>query len=185
MTGAGLDVTVAPSSGRPGHRVEAAPGTAQLVAGEVVDVLTAGPQPPGTVVLDGRDLSRWDRARRVRAGLVVLGEVVVAPDVSILDHLVAVDRGRAHEVLADAPLLAGRGDDPAGWLSGGERQVLGWLSTILARPSAVVLDVAGRGLDQPTLAWADRVVGGWLESDIPVLVHPGRSEEEHWARIDR
>lgn len=178
---------------RVGDRViMATPGSAQLVDDAVPALLSRPSLPAGAVCRGTVDTSRWDAAKRARAGLVVLGDVTVTADVSILDHLVAIDRGRAAEVLADAPLLAGRGGDPAGWLSGGERQVLGWLQTILVvdrvpgdRDRAVVLDVAGRGLDQPTLRWAGEVVAGWVAGGVGVLVHAGRPEEELWIPLAR
>ncbi len=75
---------------------------------------------------------RRPRPRRPRAR--DLAEV--APDVSVLDHLAATvtSPARARELLASAPLLAGRAGDLAGVLSGGERQVLAVLRAVATDP---------------------------------------------------
>lgn len=137
---------------------------------------------PGSVHLDGRRLRRRGLAGRVRHGLAVVSGAPVAADVTVLDHLAAVlGRAAARAVLDGAPLLAGRGDDPAGVLSGGERRVLAWLRADATRPRAVVLDHAGQGLDAATLAWAGEVVAAWAADGVAVLVRPGRDEERGWA----
>jgi ABC-type branched-subunit amino acid transport system ATPase component len=168
-----------------GERVEVHGGDVVLVPGWVPEFVSGPRRPPGTIRVGERDVSRWDVARRASAGLVVLGDVPVAGDVNIRDHLAAIDPTGATRLLCDAPLLAGRGGDLAGWLSGGERQVLGWLQTILVEPSVVVLDVAGRGLDQPTLLWAGEQIERWAAAGVAVAVHPGRVEEERWAHAMR
>ncbi len=136
----------------------------------------------GVVALDGRRLRGRSLAGRVRRGLAVVAGAPVAADVTVHDHLAAVlgDAG-ATRVLADAPLLAGRGADPAGVLSGGERRVLAWLRARAVDPRAVVLDRAGEGLDRATLDWAGRVVATWAADGVAVLVRAGREEERGWA----
>jgi len=163
------------------------PGEAALVGVEAVGPLTGIglrllERRRHEVRLDGRRLDRYGPAGRVRRGLGVISGAPVAADVSVLDQLAAV-RGvaAAAAVLADAPLLARRGGDPAGILSGGERRVLAWLRCQLTRPRAVVLDAAGTGLDADTLAWCQRVVEGWRAEGVAVVVRAGRDEERAWA----
>lgn len=135
-----------------------------------------------TVVVDGRPVRAARMAARVRRGLVVVGAAPVAADVSIHDHLAAlVGSGHAEDLLAGAPLLAGRGADPAGVLSGGERRLLAWLRAVALRPAGVVLDRAGRGLDTETLQWATGRVAAWRRDGVAVVVHAGRVEEGRWA----
>ncbi len=162
-----------------------------VAAGAVVEVddeqtTALGFPVPGTrVVVDGADVSDVGTAGRVRAGLVVLGHVEVSPDDLLTDHLAALTGKPAVDplaLLADAPLLGGRPGARAGWLSGGERQVLGWLRTLVLGPGVVVLDGAGRGLDLPTLAWARDHVTAWRAAGVAVLIRVGREEEQDWLR---
>lgn len=138
---------------------------------------------PGDVLeVDGRRLVRRSPARRVRAGLVVVGDPPLAPTVTVADHLAAVTSpARAHRLLADVPRLGGRGDDPAGVLSGGERRLLGWARAVLLGPSVVVLDRAGTGLDADALGWAGAQVERWRGQGTVALVRVGRAEEAAWT----
>ncbi|MBW3657407.1 MAG: hypothetical protein KY457_02140 [Actinobacteria bacterium] len=133
------------------------------------------------ITLDGRRIDRRGTAGRVRAGLASVSDAVVAPDVSVRDHLAAVTSvRRADDLLASSPLLAGRGDGPAGVLSGGERRVLAVLRAVATGPRVVLLDGAGEGLDAASLAWLGDVVRDWRAAGVPVLVRPGRPEERSW-----
>lgn len=134
------------------------------------------------IELAGRRLDRRGPAGRVRAGLAVVRGTEVAGDVSVLDHLVAAaGRRRARALLAEAPGLSRRGNDPAGVLSGGERRLLGWLVAQAVTPRVVLLDRAGTGLDTTVLRWAHEVVDGWLDAGCGVLLRPGRAEESRWV----
>lgn len=157
--------------------LEIAAGTVGTVADHrVVRAVTGMDPPPGRhrVVLDGRRLDRRSPPRRVAAGLGVVDDAPVAPSITVLDHLAAVTAARrAEELLRGCPRLAGRGSDPAGWLSGGERRLLAWLVCDATEPLAVVLDGAFRGLDPAATAWAERQLGAWLERGVAVLRHEG------------
>lgn len=132
--------------------------------------------------VDGRRIRGRSMARRVRAGLATVSSTAVAADVTVGDHLAAAaSTARAAELLAAVPLLADRGDDPAGVLSGGERRVLAWLTALAVAPRVVLLDRAGAGLDEAALAWAHATVDGWLDAGVAVLVHAGRPEEVSWV----
>lgn len=162
------------------------PGEVRLLdAGEVAPVVAAvlgtGPR-PGPVAVAGRRVRGRGLAGRVRRGLAVVSGAPVAADVDVADHLAAVVGTRgARALLADAPLLAGRGHDPAGVLSGGERRVLAWLRAQAVDPHVVLLDGAGEGLDAATLQWAGRVVARWSAAGVAVVVRAGRAEERAWA----
>jgi ABC-type branched-subunit amino acid transport system ATPase component len=135
------------------------------------------------IVLDGRRLDRRSAAGRVRAGLVAVGEAPVAPQVSVLDHLAAVvPVGEARRLLATTPHLAGRGTDPGGVLSGGERRLLAWSLARALRPRVVVLDRAGTGLDGDALAFATAQVTAWARDGVALLVRVGRAEERAWLQ---
>jgi ABC-type branched-subunit amino acid transport system ATPase component len=131
--------------------------------------------------VDGRSLRRRRPAARVRAGLVAVTDVPVAPAVTVVDHLAAAtSRREALDVLERVPRLSGRGDDPAGVLSGGERRLLAWARAMLLRRAVVVLDRAGTGLDADALAWVTDLVVTWRASGTAVLVRVGRDEERRW-----
>lgn len=160
---------------------DVAPGGALVLP---ADVLGLGPHvlSRGTPLrIDGRRLDRAGAARRVRAGLYVIdGHTPVAAEVTVAGHLDAVRRG-ASDLLEEAPLLRGRGADPAGVLSGGERRVLAWLVGVVRAPRFAVLDGAGAGLDADTLAWCGRVVATWRDAGTAVALRPGRPEERAWV----
>lgn len=140
----------------------------------IVRAVSGYDAPPGRHVirLDGRRIDRRSPARRVAAGLGVVDDAPVTDDVSVRDHLAAiVSPTRAEELLSGCRRLAGRGDDPAGWLSGGERRVLAWLVCHATGPLAVVLDGAFRGLDPEARAWAEGVLAAWLDRGVAVLRH--------------
>lgn len=140
----------------------------------VVRAVTGLEPPPGRhrIVLDGRRLDRRSPARRVAAGLGIVDDAPVAPAVTVLDHLAAsTSTSRAEQLLRGCPPLAGRGPDPAGWLSGGERRLLAWLVCEATDPAVVVLDGAFRGLDPSTRTWAEQRLGAWLERGVAVLRH--------------
>jgi ABC-type branched-subunit amino acid transport system ATPase component len=132
--------------------------------------------------VDGRRLTRRSPAGRVRAGLLLVGDPPLAPAVSLVDHLAAVTSRRvAADLLDDVPALAGRGDDPAGVLSGGERRLLGWARAVLLGPSVVVLDRAATGLDADAMRWATAQVVRWRHEGVVALVRVGRAEEAAWT----
>ncbi|MDX1620386.1 MAG: hypothetical protein R3320_05310 [Nitriliruptorales bacterium] len=162
------------------------PGDAELADGPDAEVLVGSLVAPHPAVralrLRGRSIAKRGLAARVRDGLVPVGPESVAGDVSIRDHLAVVGgTQRADELLDDAPLLAGRGGEPAGILSGGERRVLGLLRAAALQPVVVVLDRAGAGLDDDVLTWAGDLVSGWRRSGIAVVVRPARVEERSWV----
>lgn len=159
-----------------------APGEAVEVPASAVPALVRRTDARDRIWLDGRRLDRRGTAGRVRAGLGLVTDPVVAPEVSIVDHLAAVtSRRRAAALVASSPLLAGRGGDPAGVLSGGERRVLAVLRAAAVRPRVVVLDAAGAGLDPDGLAWVGDVVAAWRDEGVSLLVRIGRPEERAWV----
>ncbi|MTV24913.1 hypothetical protein FTX61_05700 [Nitriliruptoraceae bacterium ZYF776] len=136
------------------------------------------------ITLDGRPLHRRRPAARVRAGLVVVGDAPVAADVTVADHLaVRADRATVAATLEQVPPLVGRGGDPAGVLSGGERRALAWARARLLDPKVVVLDRAATGLDTVSVRWATQQVHDWLAAGVGVLVRAGRAEEAAWRTL--
>jgi branched-chain amino acid transport system ATP-binding protein len=176
-----------PSAAEEAFAVELAPGGAAVLPDrdDVIRWLAGDPSVPGDgeLIVDGRRLTGRPTAARVRAGLVVLGDPPVAPSVTLLDHLAAItSRSAARDLLEATPRLAGRADDPAGVLSGGERRLLGWARAVLLQPAVVVLDRSGTGLDADAVRWAGTQVDRWRDTGTAVLVRVGRTTELAWAR---
>lgn len=152
----------------------------------LTDALLDAPGSSVSVRLGDRPLRARGLASRVRHGLGIVTDVSPPADVTVRDHLAAVAGvASAERLLRSAPLLAGRGADRAGVLSGGERRILAWLVCLAVDPDAVVLDRATAGLDEHALSWASDVVSAWRGAGVPVVVHPGRPEERRWAHGPR
>lgn len=161
--------------------LDVAAGEAVAVPPDAVAALAGRVDRRDRIRLAGRRLDRRGTAGRVRAGLALVTGAPVAAGVAVVDHLAAVTPlRRAGRLLDESPLLRGRGSDPAGVLSGGERRVLAILRAAAVGPRAVVLDAAGEGLDADALAWVGRRVLAWREDGVAVLVRPGRPEEHAW-----
>lgn len=167
--------------------IEVPPGQVRLVEGadsrRIADAVLGRGGARMVAALGGQRLPASVPAR-VRRGFGVVSDVAPPTDVTVRDHLAAISgTGAADRLLAGAPLLAHRGDDPTGVLSGGERRVLAWLSCLATAPSAVLLDRAGVGLDTATLGWCDEIVATWCRNGVPVLVVVGRPEERRWDPV--
>lgn len=153
-------------------------GEVTVRAGELVTVpdpallaLVAGlvPRAAGEVRVDGK-VVRGGPAARARRGIAAVLDAPVAPEVPVVDHLAArVGSADARAALGSCPLLAGRDDDPAGVLSGGERRALAWLRAVVLHPRVVVLHDATVGLDPETISWTEEIVEGWLAGGAAVL----------------
>ncbi|RFU85376.1 ATP-binding cassette domain-containing protein [Streptomyces triticagri] len=128
--------------------------------------LIAGTERPdgGSVVLDGRDLTRTAPARRARRGIArSFQQPSVIPELTVLDNLVLagwrhqerlplLGGGRArhrtavaHEQLAEVG-LADVAHEPAARLSHGRRRLLDIAAALAARPRVLLLDEPAAGL---------------------------------------
>ncbi|WP_340537947.1 ABC transporter ATP-binding protein [Nocardioides sp. GXZ039] len=115
----------------------------------------------GSVRLDGVDITGGDPAQVVRRGVAqVLEGRQVFPNLSVSDNLAAGSYSRwgdaetaatRAEVLELFPVLGRRLDQHAGFLSGGEQQMLAIGRALMARPRLLVLD-------EPSLGLAPRIV---------------------------
>ncbi|RII13890.1 Arabinose import ATP-binding protein AraG [Streptomyces sp. YIM 130001] len=142
--------------------------------------LIAGTEIPdrGTVVLDGRDLTRTAPARRARRGIArSFQQPSVIPELTVLDNLVLAAwrhqrwpegsglpllgrRARhrtatAYDQLAEVG-LADVADEPAARLSHGRRRLLDIAAALSARPRVLLLDEPAAGL-------TDRDIGRLLD----------------------
>ena len=111
----------------------------------------------GVVRLAGRTVTFADPTTRVRLGIVqVPGGKAIFPTLSVAENLLAGaytfiwDKqqltARIDKVLELFPVLAGRLDQPAETLSGGEQQMLGLASGLLLDPQILLIDELSLGL---------------------------------------
>ncbi|MET9067836.1 ABC transporter ATP-binding protein [Streptosporangium sandarakinum] len=108
----------------------------------------------GSIVFDGKDISRMPGHKRVVAGLGQAPEGRgVFPGMTVHDNLLmgAYTRsGNFSAELAEAyelfPRLAERRDQAAGTMSGGEQQMLAIGRALMAKPKVLLLDEPSMGL---------------------------------------
>jgi len=108
----------------------------------------------GRIRFAGQDLTGWPSHRIARAGLGLVPEGrQIFPGLSVGEHLRAFARPgaageawRVADVLDLFPRLADRLDTGAGYLSGGEQQMLAIGRALVTNPKLLILDEATEGL---------------------------------------
>jgi branched-chain amino acid transport system ATP-binding protein len=113
-------------------------------------------QSEGSVRWNGTDISNWPSFRVSRAGLVMVpeGRKVFAPltveeNLSIGGFTNKSKKQRRElidQVYAMFPILKDRKNQPAGFLSGGEQQMLAFGRAMMAQPKVILLDEPSMGL---------------------------------------
>ena len=127
----------------------------------------------GTVTFAGQDITDADAGAVTRAGVSLMpGGKGIFPTVTVDEHLrlaawtfrkdsARIEAARA-EVFDLFPILAERSSQPAGYLSGGEQQMLALAQAFMAKPRLLLVDELSLGL-------APAVVGQLL--DVLRTVH--------------
>ncbi len=118
-------------------------------------ILGIVPPRSGSVVLDGKDVTRASTARRIERGMAIVPENrrLFGP-MTVLENLEmgAYLRPRADlredldRVFTTFPLLAERRKQLAGTLSGGEQQMVAMGRALMARPKLLLMDEPSMGL---------------------------------------
>jgi branched-chain amino acid transport system ATP-binding protein len=129
----------------------------------------------GSLTFEGADITRWASHRRVDAGIVLVPEGRwVFPNLTVENNLRlgaitprarAAWRARLEEIYALFPRLAERRRQAAGFLSGGEQQMLAIGRGLMARPRLLLLD-------EPTLGLAP-IMAAHIFATIRSLNHDG------------
>jgi ABC-type branched-subunit amino acid transport system ATPase component len=113
----------------------------------------------GSVLLDGRDISRLAPHERVKAGIgYCMQGGRVFPSLTVSENLALASGGNGpnndlEQILEVFPKLKDMHGRRAGLLSGGERQALALAMTLVRRPTVLLLDEPSAGLS-PGLATA-------------------------------
>jgi branched-chain amino acid transport system ATP-binding protein len=106
----------------------------------------------GTVSLDGTDVTKYPAHKRAAGGLCLIPEGRgIFRSLTVRDNLRVQVPPWRHGDPADAaleafPMLAGRLNQTAGSLSGGQQQMLAVARSYLSKPSVVLLDEVSMGL---------------------------------------
>ena len=135
----------------------------------------------GTVEFDGADVTGWNVARAVRAGVVMVPEGRrVFPDLTVEKNLQVgawSQRRRPgwleeqrERVFGYLPRLRERRGQLAGTLSGGEQQMLAIGRGLMARPRLLVIDEASLGLAPVIVKEVFRIVAAVNDDGVTVIL---------------
>ncbi|MGI4780046.1 MAG: ABC transporter ATP-binding protein [Janthinobacterium lividum] len=141
------------------------------------------PRVEGDIRLQGRPLKDLSAEDRFYAGLAYVPQVTnVFPSLTVRENLLVV-RGvadvkrRMDAVLADFPALAERLSQPAGNLSGGERQQLAFARALMPAPRLMVLDEPTAALSPTLVAKVFEMVRLLPAAGVTVLMVEQRARQ--------
>jgi branched-chain amino acid transport system ATP-binding protein len=142
-------------------------------------ILGIVPPRSGSVVLEGRDVTRYSTARRIERGLAIVPENrrLFGP-MTVLENLEmgAYLRPRADlredldRVFETFPLLAERRKQLAGTLSGGEQQMVAMGRALMARPKLLLMDEPSMGLAPVLVERSFEIIQQVHTSGVALLV---------------
>ena len=132
----------------------------------------------GTVMFDGRDVTRDGTPKRIAAGMAVVPENrrVFAP-MTVLENLemgaylrnddLTEDFTRAYVLF---PLLYNRREQLAGTLSGGEQQMLAMGRALMSRPKLILMDEPSMGLAPVLVEKSFEIIQQVNQAGVAMLV---------------
>jgi branched-chain amino acid transport system ATP-binding protein len=114
--------------------------------------IAGAPPPPagGSIVFDGRDVTRMRAHERVRLGIALVPEGrMLFPSLTVEENLLVARRPgdwTVERVVEAFPMLGGRRRHRAATLSGGERQATAIGRALMSNPRLLALDEVSLGL---------------------------------------
>jgi ABC-type branched-subunit amino acid transport system permease subunit/ABC-type branched-subunit amino acid transport system ATPase component len=136
-------------------------------------LVAEGVKVSGTVDFNGRSTLGMAPARTADLGMVLVPErSKVFPSLTVGEHLRLATSGGYQDVL-DRPYftrLRERLDQPAGLLSGGERQLLALATATLLRPQLLMVDEFSLGLAPVMISEVSRVIRGLREQGMTIVI---------------
>jgi ABC-type branched-subunit amino acid transport system ATPase component len=127
----------------------------------------------GHVDVFGRDVLGYSPGKTAAMGVVLVPERdKVFPTLTVLEHLKLASAAHFDEVI-DRPYFARlkhRLDQPAGLLSGGERQLLALAAASLLKPRLLMVDEFTLGLAPVMIQEVARVIRGLRDDGMTILL---------------
>jgi branched-chain amino acid transport system ATP-binding protein len=138
--------------------------------------IAGAPPPPagGSVVFDGRDVTRLRAHERVRLGIALVPEGrLLFPSLTVEENLLVARRPgpwNVERVIEAFPMLGGRRRHRAATLSGGERQATAIGRALMSNPRLLLLDEVSLGLAPVAIEDVYRSLQTVIESGTTVLL---------------
>jgi branched-chain amino acid transport system ATP-binding protein len=138
--------------------------------------IAGAPPPPagGSIVFDGRDVTRLRAHDRVRQGIALVPEGrLLFPSLTVEENLLVARRPgqwNVERVIEAFPMLDGRRRHRAATLSGGERQATAIGRALMSNPRLLLLDEVSLGLAPVAIDDVYRSLQTVIESGTTVLL---------------